>query len=530
VRPRPFLLFLRVVAFTAVAGIVLAGATAGASTHSAKPKKGGTYTFLFNTEPPGADPVQLREVPNISPALMAGAIYDQLVQTNPTNLKIEPKIATSLTTADKGLSWTLKLHSGVTFSDGTPYDAAAVQFNWQRIADPANRAVFGYVARKISTYSVVDPTTLKVTLAATDPLFDQEVSRNLAWIGSPTAIKASGTNFSNKPVGAGPYLLKDWVRGVSQTYVRNPTYWQAGKPYVDEIDMKFVSDDAARYNTMATGAAQVALDGAFTNISQYNAAGKYTVTNTPAFGGGYAFGMNLSKPPFDDIRVRQAMSLILDSKEFVQRTGDGDDSYVMTTIDEKSSPYYNSKLKLPKQDVAGAQKLIDAYIADHGGKPIDFLHLALNVPTHVRAATAFQAIIQSKLKNVTMRIDTQEPATGVGRLANGDFQSFFAIARWTDPRLDMPQNFQTGGSQNYGKYTNPAVESAITTLVNTTDQKTITQAENTVVENALKDVPHVWVSRFRTYYAVNKSALKDFKQFYELRPLVEDVWLAKPNT
>src|SRR5262249_45041502 len=68
VRTRPLLLVMRLVAFTAVAAVVLAGATAGASTHSAKPKKGGTYTFLFNTEPPGADPVQLREVPNISPA------------------------------------------------------------------------------------------------------------------------------------------------------------------------------------------------------------------------------------------------------------------------------------------------------------------------------------------------------------------------------------------------------------------------------------------------------------------------------
>jgi peptide/nickel transport system substrate-binding protein len=530
-RSRWFSRVLRFFAVASLAGVVLFGATAGASTHSvAKPKKGGVFTILFNTEPPGADVLQLREIPNISPGLMASAIYDELVWTNPTNLKLMPKIATSITTADKGLTWTIKLHSGVTFSDGTPFDATAVQFNWQRIADPANKAVFGGVARKISTYSVVDAETLKVTLGTADPIFDQEIARNLAWIGSPTAIKNLGaTVFSTKPIGAGPFLLKEWVRGVSQTYVRNPTYWQKGKPYVDEMDMKFVSDDTARFNTLSTGAAHAALDGSFTNISQYEASGKYNLTNTPAFGGGNSFGMNMSKPPFDDLRVRQAMALTLDSKEFVQRTGDGDDTWVIRTVDEKTSPFYNAKLKLPKQDIPGAQKLIDAYIAEHGGKPIEFTYLALNVPNHIRAANAFQTMITSKLKNVTMKIDTQEPATGVGRIAAGDFQAYFAGDRWTDPRLDMPQYFQQGGTSNYHKYTNPAVESAMTQLLNTTDTKVIKDAENTVIQNVLKDLPVVWVQRFRVYFASSKASLKGFNIFYELRPIVEDVWLAKPT-
>src|SRR5262245_59563221 len=98
--------------------MVLAGTVGGASAQSAKSKTGGTLQFLLNTEPPGMDPVQMREIPNISPAFPAQAIFDELVYTDPDTLKVKPKIASSLTTADKGLTWVLKIRPDVKFSDG----------------------------------------------------------------------------------------------------------------------------------------------------------------------------------------------------------------------------------------------------------------------------------------------------------------------------------------------------------------------------------------------------------------------------
>src|SRR5687768_8420242 len=96
----------RVVTVVAVAGLVFANGSAGAATGAAKPKTGGTLTYLFNAEPPSMDPASgVREVPQISPAFWSAAIFDQLVYTNPKNLKTVPKIAQSLTTADKGLTW-----------------------------------------------------------------------------------------------------------------------------------------------------------------------------------------------------------------------------------------------------------------------------------------------------------------------------------------------------------------------------------------------------------------------------------------
>src|SRR5262245_19351055 len=114
-RRRVFLAGL--VAVVVAAGAVSAGGSVGAA---AKPRSGGALSLVFNAEPAGLDPVQMRGAPDISSVMAAVGIYDELVWTDPATLKVKPKIATELNTTDSGLTWTLKLRSGVQFSDGTP--------------------------------------------------------------------------------------------------------------------------------------------------------------------------------------------------------------------------------------------------------------------------------------------------------------------------------------------------------------------------------------------------------------------------
>jgi peptide/nickel transport system substrate-binding protein len=311
--------------------------------------------------------------------------------------------------------------------------------------------------------------------------------------------------------------------------VRNPDYWQKGKPYIDTIVTKFITDDTQRASTLTSGGAQAALEGAYQNIQQYQASGKYDTVHTPTYGGGYGFGMNISKAPFDDIRVRQAMSLTLNAADLTARSQYGGKEDVITTVDLKSSPFYDPKLKMPKTDVPAAQKLVDAYIADHGGKPIEFTYLSFNTPNFVRMGQAVQAVITSSLKNVTVKLDVQEPVAGVPRQASGDFQAAQLGPRWTDPAIDMPVYFQTGASQNYMRWSNPAVDDALSRMVGTTDPKVTLAAHHTVVENVLKDLPIVWIVRANVYYAIEKAAIGGWRMFYELRPIVEDVYLKKPS-
>jgi ABC-type transport system substrate-binding protein len=249
--------------------------------------------------------------------------------------------------------------------------------------------------------------------------------------------------------------------------------------------------------------------------------------STPTFGGGYSAAFNMTKAPLDDLRVRQAISLVISSKETVQRTGDGDSASVITTLDDKNSPFYNPKLKLPKSDPVQAQKLLDSYIAEHGGKPLEVTYLALNTPPTVRMAQAFQAIVTSRLKNIKVNIDVQTNAAGVARAASGDYQvTGTSNIRWVDPSIDDPANFSSTSSLNLMRYKNPAVDAALQQLAVTADIKTKKQLHDTVMQNVLKDVPVVFLKRFQYYYAVDKN-LKGWQMFYDLRPFFEDVWLSK---
>src|SRR5262249_24752351 len=131
---------------------------------SAGVQPGGTLTYLRAADNPTMDPIGMTtNVGGYGPP--AAAIYDVLVYSDPKDGQVKPQTAVSLTSTD-ALVWTLQLLSNSLFTDGTPYDAAAVNFNWQRLQDPTTRALTATQANLMQTIDVVDPLTLRITLKA----------------------------------------------------------------------------------------------------------------------------------------------------------------------------------------------------------------------------------------------------------------------------------------------------------------------------------------------------------------------------
>ena len=155
------------------------------------PQSGGTLTFIIQNELTSLDPASNTSAAGAG-SLPYYALYDALLTLDPETGNAEPKIAESLTPDSTGAIWTLKLTPGVEFSDGTPYDAAAVAFNWERLKDPALQSPLAAAASEIASTKVVDPTTLEVTLTAPDSGFDKNVAQQLLFIASPTALRVFG--------------------------------------------------------------------------------------------------------------------------------------------------------------------------------------------------------------------------------------------------------------------------------------------------------------------------------------------------
>src|SRR5207302_664879 len=182
---------------------------------------------------------------------------------------VKSHTADSLTSPD-AITWTLKIHPGIKFRDGTDYDAAAVVAQWQRNGDASNGSTRKAVIDAMQSFTATDATTVKVVLKAKNALFPGNLAL-MPFVGSPTAVQKQGKDdFAQHPVGAGPFTLKSWTRDSNIVVVRNPNYCDKPRPYIDQITFRPITDETQRINTFCAGQADLTYVGAVTNAQQVN--------------------------------------------------------------------------------------------------------------------------------------------------------------------------------------------------------------------------------------------------------------------
>ena len=193
----------------------------------------------------------------VSDAGMYGyPIFGSLVDVDyATGTKLTMDMAESLASTDN-VVWTLVLRDGLKFTDGEPYDAAAVKFNWDRFLAKGVQQSIG--SGLLKSTEVVDPKTLKITLKSPQASFPF-VLGPLNFIGSPKAITEKGDGFGHDPVGAGPFTLKEFITDTSMTFEKNPDYFQEGKPYLDELTIINQPDADRRVDALLAGEADLVL-------------------------------------------------------------------------------------------------------------------------------------------------------------------------------------------------------------------------------------------------------------------------------
>jgi peptide/nickel transport system substrate-binding protein len=482
-----------------------------------------TLTIILSADPPGLDTLQLQGVQNWAEAVAVSAVYDQLLFLDSNNI-VRPKIATSLRWVDGGRTWMLTLRPDVRFSDRTPFDAAAVQFNWARLA-ASEGSPAGRHAALIETMDVVDPLTLRVRLRSPLSRWDLLVTRYLSSIGSPTAIARDPKGFAEAPVGAGPFRLVEWTRGSRMTFVRNEDYWQPGKPQLDEIMvLTGIADAAPKFAAMHSGRAQVALEPMGENIVRYRAEpDRFTLLTTPDSGGGVALMMNSARAPFDDVRVRRALALTLDSAAFVEAAGYGDPDAVMTTIDRPGTFYHDPEIRLPNRNIAAAQALIDAVVAERDG-PIAVVLETFANEGHRKEALAIKAILEAKLKNVAVEVAVGSVAELVAKWRSGAYQASNYAVQWSEPALDLPPHFGSASPLNFTHYRNDDVDAALARLTAAADPAQMIEAHHQVLRRLLEDVPLIWLSYKSAYHVVDRR-VQGWELAYSLRPLLEEARL-----
>lgn len=518
--------FLTVLAAVCSAGLVLGacgGSGAADSNESSAPVgdpvAGGVVRVAQISEPRNLDPAALSNTYAHHP-VVGNALYGTLMINNLETLEVEYKMATGFTTDDGGSTFELALQPGLTFTDGTPLDAAAVQYNWERIADPATGSNGIRQAAQITSYEVVDPTTLKITLGSPNPHFAQGIIANsLNWIASPTALEKGPQAFDENPVGAGPFTLASWTRQDVIELEKNPDYWDAPKPYVDRLEVRTVSDATQRANLISTGGADLALETNWSSLAKIENAG--LKTEIADAGGGQMFAMNLRRAPFDDERARRAVNLALDldAMNSVVYNGDGQ---VPDSLFAESSPFYND-VDWPAADKETAQELFDELAAE--GKPVSFTFMSYPTQDSKVAGETVQAQL-SAFDNVEVKVEVLDYAQATTRSNARDFDMMISSAIVQDPDYSLWTAFHGKSPGNFVGIDDPALNAALDqgrVAESADDRKTAYE----VVEQRLAELNPAIFYIAAAPSVTASSQLQGIHLYTLGSPLPEELWLGE---
>ncbi|GGL12548.1 ABC transporter substrate-binding protein [Nocardia jinanensis] len=504
-----------------VAAATLAASACGGGGNSpaatGEPRPGGAATFLVNKEPRTLDPATLS---NLGPqdGALGNALYGQLVGTDPADHSIVPKLAQSLESKD-GIEWTLTLRAGLTFSDGSPFDAGAVQFAWDRMKDPAVGALDGGYARTVAATEVTSPATLSIRLSEPTRQFGQTLATTaMNWIASPAAVEKGAAAFDANPIGAGPFTLDSWSRGGDIVLAKNPSYYDAPRPYLDRLTIRAMADQNQRLSTLQSGGADLILSLSAGDRPTAEAAG-FVVTPVDQ-SGGLAFVLNNAAAPFDDIRARRAVNaaLDLDALNDVRNRGNGT---VPTSLFTETSPYHDPALGLPGHDPGLAQRLFDELAAE--GKPVRFSILAYPTTENQRGAQAVQSQL-STFANVQVDVETGDYAAIGAKLAAGDYEFGITGINSFEPEPIFSRRLQSGSTANFAEVADPELDEALRLGRMATDEGQRTEAYRKLQERFIELLPMILYTRNETAViaapTVGGVALSGIDA-----PLVDTLWV-----
>ena len=346
--------------------------TTSSSGATGTPKPGGSLTALELGGYAGAWPAGLDPATNTNGAAdqdQMNAIFGQLFQLAEGG-KLVADLATSATPKNSGKTWVISLRPGLKFSDGTPMDAQAVLFNWKR--DLATPCTCKPILPPVTSLTAPNPTTVELSMAAPNGAFqNQLLVANLNWIGSPTALKKMGEQaFKLKPVGAGPFTVVSDTLSNTLVLKKNPTYWESGKPYLDNLTFKATADDEAALEALQSGAAQ-AYDGMATPslVSTYKS--HFTTTEQPATSP-YNIQLNTAAPPFNNLNARLAIYYATDASIIDQKLFGNQFQVVQGFTAPGGLFYYPNVPGYPGYDLNKAKQLVKQV----GGLNVNFFTLA----------------------------------------------------------------------------------------------------------------------------------------------------------
>jgi peptide/nickel transport system substrate-binding protein len=426
------------------------------------------------------------------------SFYDTLVEPDTTG-KLVPALAESWNVSADGLTWTFTLRQNVTFHNGQKFTSKDVVATFGRIKDKALASPKASEFATIKTIAADGDYKVVMTLEkAYAPLLASLASGWGAIL--PSGLIEANHNFASEPVGTGPFKFSKWIRDNKITIVRNDNYWMKGLPKLASVEFNIIIEPSVLVQGLQSGAIEAVEFIDPEDAPKFKGNAKVTIKKelTSLI---MVMAMNCSRPPLNDLRVRQAVNYAID-KQTVLDVAYGGGKIGSTFLDTGNAYYTDFSSYYPYNPEKAKQLLKEAGV---GSKELT-IYVPQNYPLHVKAAELYQQMLTDVGMNV--KIQLVDWSTWLSSVYSGGNYDFTVISH--TGKLDPDGTLAGYGTGKYVKWLNPTVDAALkkaTTIADFTARKKLyTEA----LDIMAKEVPFVYLgSSYR--YVATRSNVVDFR-------------------
>jgi peptide/nickel transport system substrate-binding protein len=495
--------------------------------------KGGTLSMIIQPEPP----VIVTAINQQGPTqFVAGKIYESLL-TYGLGLEPKPGLAKSWDMSPDGLSYTFHLNEEVTWHDGKPFTADDVVFSLADMLPKTHARARVILNKYVSSVEKTDDLTVQVKLKSAFPAFMLMFEPGFAPMMPKHIYEGTDylTNPANqKPVGTGPFIFKEWKRGEYIKLDRNPNYWKPGKPYLDGLIFNVIPDAASRAVAFEQGTVSVLRGGDVDNVDVKRLRAlpdvEYTTTGWEMFSPQAYLIFNMRKPPFDNVKVRQAIMHAMNRKLMVNNIFFGLGK-VSTGPFVETEMFYDKNMPSLGFDMKKARALIK----ESGVNPSDHTIRMLSFP-YGSTWERTDEFTKQTLEQLGFKVNLESTDAGgwASRTGNWDFDLTTTYAyQYGDPalgveRLYIAANMVKGSPfANVQGYNNPALDKVWSAAAAEVDPAKRQELYTQIQTQLVNDVANGFLidMEFPTLYRKNVKNL--VKTAIGLNESFDDVYIEK---
>jgi peptide/nickel transport system substrate-binding protein len=533
--PRRPLLSIVVLAVLIVVALVTTGP--GPASAADTPRRGGVLLAVIGADPPSLDAHQESTFANVE---LVAPLYSTLLQLDPYHYpKIIGDLATEWKIAPDGLTYTFKLHQGVKFHDGSLLTSADVKATYDKIINPPPgvRSIRQNAYTEIAAVETPDPGTVVFKLKFPSGSLLANLASPWNVVYPKKYLDQDPNYFKTHVVGSGPFKFKSYTRGSTFEGERNPDYFVKDRPYLDGYKFYISPETSVRASAIRSGRAYIEfrhLPAAEVDAIKKQLGDKVTVQETPMTGQ-WGVAINNTVKPFNDVRVRKALTLGIDrytmGKVLYPLTGLKNVGALIRPDSEWGmAPAELEKLPGFWRDADKSRAEAKRLLAEAGypnGFKVTLKNRNVKLPYQ-----DFAVFLIQEWRKIGIEAENRPLETAAWFNDGQNTGNFELIVAPTVEFMDDPDQFlgryATGSTQNWGRFSDPQIDDLFSRQARSLDpverKKLINQLEKLVLEKAYF-MPGLWWTRNLVHWTKVKNYVAPPNHYTNQK--LQDVWLSE---